>query len=54
MSILAAAGVFGVCFVLYENEALPFGLRITVAALALVNLVCTIWSMQDMVKQNKK
>ena len=54
VSIIAAAGVFGVCFVLYENEALPLWLRILVAVLAVVNMVCTYWSMQDMVKRNKK
>ena len=54
VSILAAAGAFGVCFVLYENEALPLGIRITAAALGLVNLICVIMSMQEKVKRSKK
>lgn len=54
VSIIAAAGVFGVCFVLYENEALPPGIRITVAVLGLVNLVCAIMAMQEKVKRGRK
>ena len=54
VSIIAAAGVFGICFVLYENEALPLGIRITPAVFAVVNLVCAYMSAQDMVKRNKK
>lgn len=54
VSIIAAAGVFGVCFVLYENEALPLGIRITVAMLGLVNLICVILAMQEKVRRNRK
>ncbi len=54
VSIAAAAGLFGVGAALYQNEVLPFWARITVEVLAIVNLVCTIWSMQDMVKKSKK
>ncbi len=54
VSIIAAAGVFGICFVVYENEALPLGIRITVAVLGLVNLICVIMAMQERVRQNKK
>ena len=46
--------MFGICFVLYENEALPLGIRITTAVFAVVNLVCTYMSAQDTVKRNKK
>ena len=54
VSVIAAAGVFGVCFVLYESEALPLGIRITSAALGLVNFICVIMAMQEKVKRNKK
>lgn len=53
VSIVAAAGVFGICFVLYNNEALPLGIRIATAVLAVVNLICTILSCQEMVKKGK-
>lgn len=54
VSIVAAAGLFGVCAALYGNEALPLWIRILVEALAVVNLVCTIQSMQGLVKRDKK
>lgn len=54
VSIIAAAGADGVCFVMYENEALPLGLRVTAAVLGLVNLVCVILAMQEKVRQSKK
>ena len=54
VSIVAAAGLFGVCFVLYQNEALPLWLRIIVAVLAVVNLVCTALSMQGLARRSKK
>lgn len=53
VSIIAAAGLFGVCFVLFNNEALPLWVRIVVAVLAVVNLGCTTASMQQLVKRNK-
>ena len=54
VSIIAAAGVFGVCAAVYGSDALPLWARITAEALAVVNLVCTIMSMQDLVKRSKK
>lgn len=54
VSIVAAAGLFGVCSVLYDNAALPRWMRIVVLALAVVNLICTIESMQELVKRKKK
>ncbi len=54
VSIIVAAGLFGVCSVLYNNEELPLGIRIVVAVLAVLNLVCTILSAQDLAKRSKK
>lgn len=54
VSIAAAAGLFGVCSVLSGNDALPQWIRVVVEALAVVNLVCTAMSMQDLAKRSKK
>ena len=54
VAVSIIAGVDGVCFVMYENEALPLGLRVTAAVLGLVNLVCVILAMQEKVRQSKK
>ncbi len=54
VSIIAAAGLDGVCFVLYENKELPLGIRITVAVLGFINLICVVMAMQEKVKRNKK
>ena len=54
ISIVAAAGLFGVCFAVYNNEALPMWARIAVDVLAVTNLVCTIVTAQELVKKGKK
>ncbi len=53
-SVIAAAGLFGVCFVLQSNEALPMWTRILVDVLAVINLVCTIVTNQELAKKAKK
>ena len=54
ISIVAAAGLFGVCAAVYNNEALPMWARIAVDVLAVTNLVCTIVTAQELVKKGKK
>ncbi len=54
VSIVVAAGLFGVCVALYNNEALPMWARIVVNVLAVTNLVCTIVTAQELVKKGKK
>ncbi len=54
LSIVAAAGLFGVSFVVTNNEALPLPARIAVDVLSVLNLVCTIVTAQELVKKGKK
>ena len=54
VSILAAAGVFGICSVISNNEALPLWLRIVVEVLSVTNLICVIIFNQDLRKQTEK
>lgn len=53
-SIVAAAGLFGIGAVVFNNEALPLGARIATNVLAVTNLVCTIVTAQELVKKGKK
>ena len=53
-SIVAAAGLFGVCAAVFNNEALPLWARIVTDVLAVTNLVCTIVTAQELVKKGKK
>ena len=53
-SIVAAAGLFGVCSVVFNNEAMPFGIRAVTEVLAVTNLVCTIVTAQELAKKAKK
>lgn len=54
VTVLVAAGLFGVCFVLFNNEALPMWIRVVVAVLAVVNLASMIQFDQDLIKRGKK
>lgn len=54
LSIVAAAGLFGVCFVVSNNPAVPTWAQMTVDVLSVLNLVCTIVTAQELVKKGKK
>ncbi len=54
LSIVAAAGLFGVGFVVSNNPAVPMWARMTVDVLSVLNLVCAIVTAQELVKKGKK
>ena len=54
LSILAAAGLFGVGFVVSNYEGVPMWASMTVDVLSVLNLVCTIVTAQELVKKGKK
>ena len=54
LSIVAAAGLFGVCFVVSSNAAVPMWAKMVVDVLSVLNLVCTIVTAQELVKKGKK
>lgn len=54
LSIVAAAGLFGVCFVVSNNAAVPMWAKMVVDVLSVLNLVCTIVTAQELVKKGKK
>ncbi len=54
LSIVAAAGLFGVGFVVSSNATVPMWARMTVDVLSVLNLVCTIVTAQELVKKGKK
>ncbi len=53
ISIIAAAGVFGICSVISNNQALPLWLRITVEVLSVLNLICVYHYLQNTRKSEK-
>lgn len=54
VGIVVAAGLFGVCAVVFNNEALPMWARIVTIVLAFTNLVCTSVTNQELFKRGKK
>ncbi len=54
VSIVAAIGLCGVCGAVYGNEALPLWARLLADGLALINMICTVLTAQEMVKRGKK
>ena len=53
ISIIAAAGVFGICSVISNNPAIPLWLRIIVEVLSALNLICVYHYLQYVRKHEK-
>lgn len=54
VSIIGAAGVFGICSIIFDNPDVPQALRIIAEVFATLNLICIMYHNMGLTKRSKK
>ena len=54
ISIISAAGVFGICSIIFNNPELPQLLRTIAEMFAVLNLICVIYHDMSLMRRSRK